>query len=62
MMIDAGLQGNRLHLYEFEKRILRSTKEVCQPVKGLKSTFPTTSSFWTNRLYPGISAIVFHFT
>ena len=54
LMIDAGSQGTRIHLYEFERRILYSSKEVQQAVNGYKLSLPTTNSRWTNRLHPGL--------
>jgi len=54
IMIDAGSQGTRLHLYEFEKRVLEHRDEVNYAVQGRKISFPTTNSRWSSRLKPGL--------
>jgi hypothetical protein len=54
MMIDAGSQGTRLHVYEFEARILSRRKHVDDAVKGQRLSFPTTDTRWTSRLHPGL--------
>jgi len=53
MMIDAGSQGTRIHVYEFEARILGHRKQVKHAVEGRRLTFPTTDSRWTDRLKVG---------
>ena len=60
MMIDAGSQGTRIHIYEFEKRVLYNKKETEKALNGLKLSTPTTNSRWTNRLHPGLDACAFH--
>lgn len=55
MVIDAGSSGSRLHLYEWEPRVLRDAKDVEAAVSGRKLSFPGTESRWTERLSPGIS-------
>ena len=55
MMIDAGSSGSRMHVYEFQPRILRGRKEASAAVEGKKLTFPGTDSRWTDRLRPGIA-------
>lgn len=57
MMIDAGSQGTRIHLYEFEQRILYSKKEIDKALNGFKLSAPTTDSRWTNRLKPGLDSL-----
>ena len=59
MMIDAGSQGSRIHVYEFEARILRSQNDVRQAVAGRKLSFPTTDTRWTDRLKPGLDSFAF---
>jgi Golgi nucleoside diphosphatase len=55
MMIDAGSTGSRLHLFEWEPRILSDHKEVQEAVSGRKLSFPASESRWTDRLRPGIA-------
>lgn len=55
MMIDAGSQGTRMHVYEFKSRILYTKHDIEQVISGLKLSFPTTDTRWTNRLKPGVS-------
>lgn len=55
MVVDAGSSGSRLHLYEWEPRVLRSAKDVEAAVSGRKLSFPGTETRWTERLSPGIS-------
>lgn len=55
MVIDAGSSGSRLHIYEWEPRVLRDAKDVQETVSGRKISFPGTESRWTERLKPGIS-------
>jgi Golgi nucleoside diphosphatase len=57
MMIDAGSQGTRLHIYEFPARLLFHTKDITQALNGFKLTLPTTNSRWTNRLHPGLDSL-----
>ena len=54
MMIDAGSQGTRIHVYEYEARVLRGRREIENAVNGKKLSFPTTNARWTNRLKPGL--------
>jgi hypothetical protein len=55
MMIDAGSTGSRLHLFEWEPRILSDHKEVQEAVSGRKLSYPASESRWTDRLRPGIA-------
>jgi hypothetical protein len=57
MMIDAGSQGTRLHIYEFPERLLFHRKEITQALNGYKLSLPTTNSRWTNRLRPGLDSL-----
>ena len=54
IMIDAGSQGTRVHLYEFPERRLSHKAEIEHALNGFKLSYPTTNSRWTNRLRPGI--------
>ena len=56
MMIDAGSSGSRMHVFEFEPRVLRGRKETSAAVSGMKLSFPGTDSRWTNKLRPGIAS------
>jgi hypothetical protein len=56
IMIDAGSQGTRLHVYEFQARILSHRSHIKHAVQGRKLTFPTTDSRWTDRMKPGLDA------
>ncbi len=53
--IDAGSTGSRMHVYEFEPRILANKNEVEMAVRGEKLSFPGMDSRWTERLRPGLS-------
>lgn len=55
LMIDAGSTGSRLHVFEWEPRILRNDEDIQAAVSGEKLSFPGTESRWTDRLRPGIS-------
>jgi len=55
MMIDAGSSGSRMHVFEFDPRVLRGRKETSAAVAGKKLSFPGTDSRWTNKLKPGIA-------
>eukprot|EP00980_Cylindrotheca_fusiformis_P009752 scaffold2149_cov187-Cylindrotheca_fusiformis.AAC.30 len=56
IMIDAGSSGSRLHLYEWEPRVLSNSQDVEDAVSGKKITFPYARSRWTDRLRPGIDS------
>lgn len=59
LMIDAGSQGTRIHVYEYEARVLSSRSEVLDAVSGRKLSFPTTDTRWTNRKKPGLDVFAF---
>ena len=59
MMIDAGSQGTRIHIYEFEARILSKKRDTEDAVAGKKLSIPTTDTRWTNRLNPGLDTFAF---
>ena len=56
IMIDAGSSGSRLHVYEFDPRILSNSQDVRDAVSGKKITFPYARSRWTDRLRPGVDS------
>lgn len=55
LMIDAGSTGSRMHLYEWNPRVLHSEYEVQEAVSGRKLSIPGTESRWTDRLSPGLA-------
>lgn len=55
MMIDAGSGGSRMHVFEWEPRVLGTIREVNEAVSGKKLTYPGGDSRWTDRLSPGIA-------
>lgn len=57
-MIDAGSQGTRIHIYEFEKRLLYDKAQIRHVLDGYKLSIPTTNSRWTNRLKPGLDGVL----
>lgn len=57
MMIDAGSQGTRIHLYEFDERILYTKHQIDKALNGFLLSSPATNSRWTNRLKPGIDSL-----
>lgn len=59
LMIDAGSQGTRIHVYEFEARVLSSHREIKDAVTGRLLSFPTTDTRWTNRKKPGLDVFSF---
>jgi GDA1/CD39 (nucleoside phosphatase) family len=59
MMIDAGSQGTRIHVYEFEARVLSKKRDTEDAVAGKKISIPTTDTRWTNRLSPGLDSFAF---
>ena len=59
MMIDAGSQGTRIHIYEFEARVLKHRHEIEHAVQGKRLTFPSTNSRWSARLKPGLDTFAF---
>lgn len=59
IMIDAGSQGTRLHVYEFEPRYLSHREHVDEVIQGKRLSFPATESRWTSRLKPGLDYFAF---
>lgn len=56
LLIDAGSTGSRLHVYEWEPRVLYNEDDIEQAVSGNKLSFPGTESRWTERLRPGLAS------
>lgn len=59
LMIDAGSQGTRIHVYEFAARVLSTRSEIKDAVTGRRLSFPTTDSRWTNRKKPGLDVFAY---
>jgi hypothetical protein len=49
LMIDAGSGGSRMHVFEWEPRVLGTVSEVNEAVSGKKLTYPGSDSRWTDR-------------
>lgn len=56
MIIDAGSTGSRMHVYEFERRVLKKESDVEAAVTGKKLSYPGSQTRWTGILRPGISS------
>jgi hypothetical protein len=54
MMIDAGSQGTRIHIYEFDIRLLLDREEILGAANGQMLSFPTTNTRWTDKYTPGL--------
>jgi GDA1/CD39 (nucleoside phosphatase) family len=59
MMIDAGSGGSRIHVYEWQPRILESDEDIEAAVSGRKLSYPGTESRWTDRIEPGIDTFAY---
>jgi Golgi nucleoside diphosphatase len=57
LMIDAGSQGTRIHIYEFERRLLHTRTDLTEALNGYKISFPTTNTRWTHRHKPGLDTL-----
>eukprot|EP00536_Pseudo-nitzschia_multiseries_P002756 jgi/Psemu1/317971/estExt_fgenesh1_pm.C_380011 len=60
IMIDAGSQGTRLHVYEWDKRILLNKDDLLKLAQGKKLSYPTSNSRWTDKQTPGLDAFSDH--
>jgi Golgi nucleoside diphosphatase len=60
MMIDAGSQGTRLHIYEWDKRFLLDEDDLLRVSHGKKLSFPTSTSRWTDKYTPGLDVFGYH--
>jgi len=56
IMIDAGSQGTRLHVYEWKERILLDEEDLIEQMKGMKLSYPTSNNRWTDKYTPGLDA------
>mmetsp|Transcript_10997 Transcript_10997/g.22199 ORF Transcript_10997/g.22199 Transcript_10997/m.22199 type:complete len:760 (-) Transcript_10997:253-2532(-) len=56
IMIDAGSQGTRLHIYEWGKRFLLDEDDLIEQMKGKLLSYPTSNSRWTDKYKPGLDA------
>ncbi len=57
MMIDAGSTGSRMHVYEYEPRVLQMPDDGSLAASGRKLTYPSTNSLLTERLSPGLNTL-----
>ena len=55
IMMDAGSTGTRLHVYEWQPRVLTTPQDITAAVSGELVSFPGTESRWTDRLRPGLA-------
>jgi len=60
MMIDAGSQGTRLHIYEWDKRFLLDEDDLLAVSHGKKLSIPTSNSRWTDKYTPGLDVFTYH--
>lgn len=60
MMIDAGSQGTRLHIYEWDKRFLLDEDDLLQVSHGKKLSYPTSNNRWTDKYTPGLDVFGYH--
>jgi len=60
MMIDAGSQGTRLHIYEWDKRFLLDEDDLLQVAHGKKLSYPSSNSRWTDKYTPGLDVFGYH--
>jgi Golgi nucleoside diphosphatase len=57
MMIDAGSQGTRIHIYEYDRRLLATKDDILASANGEKLSYPSTNSRWTNKFQPGLDSM-----
>eukprot|EP00536_Pseudo-nitzschia_multiseries_P017734 jgi/Psemu1/248329/estExt_Genewise1.C_17760003 len=55
-MIDAGSQGTRLHIYEWNQRFLLDEEDLINQMNGMKLSYPTSNNRWTDKYTPGLDA------
>jgi len=60
MMIDAGSQGTRLHIYEWDKRFLLDEDDLLEVAQGKKLSYPTSNNRWTDKYTPGLDVFSYH--
>jgi Golgi nucleoside diphosphatase len=47
-------QGTRIHIYEFDSRVLRSRDEILAAANGEMLSIPRSNSRWTDKFQPGL--------
>jgi Golgi nucleoside diphosphatase len=55
----SGSQGSRMHVYEFDARMLETKHDLKLAVQGVKLSVPSTDTAWTDRLLPGLDSFAY---